>query len=193
MDIDGTSYRGVTVGPGVLPDAQAEAATRFGLDVGRALAAEGYRGWYDVDFVMDRTGRLAPTEINLRLTGPAVAFMIQARIDRVSGGRHLVRTLDHLPLGARLPPAALSEHLGRVARQCRSLGATLLPTVPTASFEPSPYVGVALAARTQEDLDAAESAVRCAGSAVGEIFEDVDIKAPWGAIRRMRPPRRRRS
>lgn len=191
MDIDGTSYGGVTVGPGVLPDALTNVATRFGSAVGRALAAAGYRGWYDVDFVTDRAGRLAPTEINLRLTGPAVAFMIQARLARLQGGRHFVRTLDRLPLGARLPQAALFEHLDRVARQCRSLGAVLLPTVPTASFEPCPYVGVALAARTPETLAAAESVVRSANSALSQMFAHLEAGIPRAARPQIRPVRRR--
>lgn len=211
MDIEDTSYRGVTVGPAVLPDAVAETAVRFGTAVGGALAADGYRGWYDVDFVADRAGRLCPTEINLRLTGPAVAFVIQARLAEIHGGSWCVRTLDRLPLGARLPSAALFEHLGTVARECRSLGATLLPTVPTASFDPYPYVGVALAARTPEALDAAQAAVIAANGALGTMFEDGEAGAAGvvsaakagphrgvrsvlaAARRRMPPVRRRRS
>ncbi len=172
MDIEGTGYRGVTVGPAVLPDTLAETAARFGSAVGGALAADGYRGWYDVDFVTDRAGRLCPTEINLRLTGPAVAFVIQARLAEVHGGSFCVRTLDCLPLGARLPSAALFEHLDRVARECRALGVTLLPTVPTASFEPHPYVGVALAARSPGALDAAQEAVAAANRSLGAMFAD---------------------
>lgn len=197
MDIDGTSYQGVTVGPGAVPDAPAGVAERFAAAVGRALAAEGYRGWYDVDFVMDRAGRLAPVEINLRLTGPAVAFMIQARLARLQGGRPLVRTLDRLPLGSRLPAAALADHLREVSRQCRSLGVTLLPTVVTAAFEPDPYVGVALAARTPGALDAAEAVVRSANEALGRMFLDTGVSASGpssgASPRRTRRARRRRS
>ncbi|MEU5028011.1 hypothetical protein [Streptomyces milbemycinicus] len=197
MDIDGTSYQGVTVGPGAVPDAPAAVAERFGAAVGGALAAEGYRGWYDVDFVMDRAGRLAPVEINLRLTGPAVAFMIQARLARLQGGLPLVRTLDRLPLGARLPAAALADHLGEASRRCRSLGVTLLPTVVTAAFEPDPYVGVALAARTSGALDAAEAVVRSANEALGRMFLDTGVSASdpssGASPRRTRRPRRRRS
>jgi hypothetical protein len=196
MDIDGTSYQGVTVGPGAVPEAPAGVAERFAAAVGRALAAEGYRGWYDVDFVMDGAGRLAPVEINLRLTGPAVAFMIQARLARLHGGRPVVRTLDRLPLGARLPAAALADHLGEASRRCRSLGVTLLPTVVTAAFEPDPYVGVALAARTPGALDAAEAAVCSANDALGRMFLDTGVSSgpsSGAAPRRTRRPRRRRS
>jgi GNAT superfamily N-acetyltransferase len=171
MDVDGTSYRGVTVGPGVLPDPLARTATNFGTAVGLALAAEGYRGWYDVDFVTDHADRLAPTEINLRLTGPAVAFNLQARLDRLRGGRHFVRTLDQLPLGARLPARALREHLERLAEDC---GATLLTTIPSAAFDPVPYLGVAIAARSARTLDEAERIIRSANKALGKMFTDLD-------------------
>ncbi|WP_322756441.1 GNAT family N-acetyltransferase [Frankia sp. Cas3] len=188
MDVDGTSYRGVTVGPGVLPDSLADTAVGFGSAVGRALAEDGYRGWYDVDFVTDRSGRLAPTEINLRLTGPAVAFHLQAALDRRRGGRHLVRTLDRLPLGARLPAGTLREHLARTAQSCRAIGATLLVTIPTAAFDPVPYLGVAIAGRTRRTLDDAETTVRSANAALGGMFADLGV-TPRGA----RGPRRRRA
>ncbi|MEY9966758.1 GNAT superfamily N-acetyltransferase [Streptacidiphilus sp. MAP12-16] len=193
MDIEGTSYRGVTVGPGAVPEALADTATRFGTAVGRALAADGYRGWYDVDFVAGRDGSLAPTEINLRLTGPAVAFVVQARLDRLHGGRHLVRTLDCLPLGARLPSAALRDHFDQLARRCGSMGVTLLPTIPTAAFDPYPYVGVALAARTLQALDEAESLLRRANAALAEMFRPGEVTASGAGRPGRHPGLRRRS
>ncbi|MGA8113052.1 MAG: GNAT family N-acetyltransferase [Actinocatenispora sp.] len=188
MDVDGVSYQGVTVGPGALPDAIAGPAAEFGSAVGRRLAEEGYRGWFDVDFVTDHAGRLAPTEINLRLTGPAAAFTVRARLDRLRGGQHVVRALDRLPLGARLPGAAWREHLARLVRDCRELGATLLVTIPTAVFEPAPYVGVLVAARTLATLDAAEAAVRRGNRELGEMFRDFT-----GPARDSWPPGRRRA
>ncbi len=193
MDVDRTAYCGVTVGPGVLPDPLADTAIGFGVAVGRALAEAGYRGWYDVDFVTDRSDRLAPVEINLRLTGPAVAFHLQAALDRRLGGRHLVRTLDRLPLGARLPAPALREHLARTDRRCRALGATVLATIPTAAFDPVPYVGVAIAARTRQALDEAEAAVRGANAALGEMFGDLEVSLRDARGTRRRPALRRRS
>lgn len=172
MSVAGTSYQGVVVGPGVLPDEIADSVSAFGRAVGRRLSLDGYRGWYDVDFVTGRSGRLAPTEINLRLTGPAAAFSIQARLDRLRGGRHLVRTLDCLPLGARLRGPAWQEHLARIVTGCRELGATLLVTIPTATFEPAPYVGVAIAARSRDALDAAEVAVRGENRELEQLFRD---------------------
>ncbi|MFH8381575.1 hypothetical protein ACH4E7_11600 [Kitasatospora sp. NPDC018058] len=171
MEVAGTRYQGVTVGPGVLPRAAAGTAHRFAVAVGERLAAEGYRGWYDVDFVTDRQRRLAPTEINLRLTGPAVAFVLAARLDAVRGPGHLVRTLDGMPLGARLAPAALHDHLERLRPRCARLGVTLLPLIPTACHEPEPVVGLALAGPDAEALDAAEALVAAANHGLAEMFE----------------------
>jgi GNAT superfamily N-acetyltransferase len=193
MEVEESSYRGVTVGPGVLPDELAGPAVRFGTAVGRALAADGYRGWYDVDFVTDRSCRLAPVEINLRLTGPAVAFHLQAAFDRLRGGRHLVRTLDRLLLGARLPDGALRAHLTGVTQTCRTLGATFLVTIPTAAFDPVPYLGVAIAARCAQVLDEAEAAVRAANAALGEMFSDLEIRIPGGGRPRKGRPQPQRS
>ncbi|MFC9328605.1 hypothetical protein [Kitasatospora sp. NPDC057015] len=171
MAVDGTTYQGVTVGPRLVPPEPAQTVRSFGLAVGRALAAEGYRGWFDVDFVTDRLLRPAPTEINLRLTGPAVAFVLRSRLDEVRGPGHLVRTLDGLPLGARISQQTLFEHVEAVRARCRRLGVSVLPLVPTASYEELPSVGLALAARDGDSLDAAEALVRSANHALAGLFE----------------------
>ncbi|MFE7633724.1 hypothetical protein ACFU7Z_06850 [Kitasatospora sp. NPDC057518] len=171
MEVAGTRYQGVTVGPGAVPRDAADTARRFAVAVGERLAAEGYRGWYDVDFVTDRERRLAPTEINLRLTGPAVALVLRARLDAVRGPGHLVRTLDAMPLGARLDQAALHDHLERLRPRCARLGVTLLPLIPTASREPEPFVGLALAGPDTESLDAAEALVAAANHGLARMFE----------------------
>ncbi|GAA5137239.1 GNAT family N-acetyltransferase [Pseudonocardia adelaidensis] len=177
MDVKGTAYRGATVGPGVVPDPLAETASRFGHAVGGEIGATGYRGWFDVDFVTGGDGRLAPTEINLRLTGPSAAFMIKARLDRIRGGDHVVRTVDQVPLGARLPDDELIALLRRLCRRCAENGTVLVPTIPTAAYEPAPYLGVALAAHAIDGLDAAEALVRDAALDVGRMFSPPDGSA----------------
>ncbi|GAA1382779.1 hypothetical protein GCM10009639_02260 [Kitasatospora putterlickiae] len=171
MSVDGTRYQGVTVGPGTVPPGAAAVAERFGLAVGERLAAAGHRGWYDVDFVTDRERGLAPTEANLRLTGPAIAFVLRHRLDQVRGPGHLVRTLDAMPLGARLSQEALFGHLERLRPRCERLGATVLPLMVTACYEPEPAVGLALAARGAEALDAAQALLGSAHHALGRMFE----------------------
>lgn len=170
MDVEDTVYRGATVGPGVVPDDLAAHALRFGHAVGRELAASGYRGWYDVDFVTGPEGRLAPTETNLRLTGPSAAFMVKLRLDGMRGGDHLVRSLDRVPLGARLPERELMTFLRELTERCAGIDAILVPSIPTAGYEPDPYVGVLIAARTADRLEAADALVRAASHDLGRIF-----------------------
>ncbi|MFJ3833200.1 GNAT family N-acetyltransferase [Streptomyces sp. NPDC090046] len=171
MDVtDDGFYRGATVGPGVVPTWAEKPLLAFGSAVGRELADSGYRGWFDVDFVADGEGRLAPTETNLRLTGPSIAFMVAARLDVLRGAGHLVRIADRVELGARLPEAQLDELCAALVRGCAGLGAVFVPAIPTGAFEPAPWLGVLVAARSEEALDAAEALVRSEALAVGAVF-----------------------
>ncbi|MGW7452710.1 GNAT family N-acetyltransferase [Streptomyces sp. NPDC054787] len=170
MDVKDGCYAGATVGPGVVPAWAEKPLAAFGAAVGRELAACGYRGWFDVDFVADGAGRLAPTETNLRLTGPSIAFMVAARLDALRGAGHLVRIADRVELGARLPEAQLDELCAELARGCAALGAVFVPAIPTGAFEPLPWLGVLVAARSTEVLDAAEALVRAGALAVGTVF-----------------------
>ncbi|WP_328302803.1 GNAT family N-acetyltransferase [Streptomyces sp. NBC_00435] len=171
MDVADGGYRGATVGPGVLPGWAEKPLLAFGEAVGRELSAAGYRGWFDVDFVSDGEGRLAPTETNLRLTGPAVAFMVAARLDELRGAGHLVRICDRVELGARLPEAEFGDLCEQLARRCAAIGAVFVPAIPTGAFEPAPWTGVLVAAAGREALDAAERLVRARALSVGGMFE----------------------
>ncbi|MFB6810613.1 GNAT family N-acetyltransferase [Streptomyces sp. NPDC056387] len=170
MDVAGAGYRGATVGPGVMPAWAREPLLAFGGAVGRELSAAGYRGWFDVDFVTDGAGRLAPTEANLRLTGPSIAFMVAARLDELRGAGHFVRIVDRVELGARLPGGALDELCEVLERGCAELGAVFLPAIPTGAFDPVPWLGVLVAAYSREALVAAEALVRTEALAVGAAF-----------------------
>ncbi|MGW7316800.1 GNAT family N-acetyltransferase [Streptomyces sp. NPDC054865] len=177
MDVVDGAYRGATVGPGVVPGALEGPLLAFGRAVGRELADGGYRGWFDVDFVTDAAGRLAPTETNLRLTGPSVAFMVAARLDVLRGAGHLVRIADRVELGARLPEAQWDELCAGLARACADLGAVFVPAVPTAAFDPAPWFGVLVAAHDTGVLDAAEELVRARALAVGEGFAPAGVQS----------------
>lgn len=171
MDVENGGYRGATVGPGVVPGWAEKSLPAFGEAVGRELSAAGYRGWFDIDFVADGAGRLAPTETNLRLTGPSIAFMVAARLDALRGAGHLVRIADRVELGARLPEGAFDELCERLAGQCAELGAVFVPAIPTGAFEPAPWMGVLLAATDRAVLDAAEALVRAESLSLGAMFD----------------------
>lgn len=171
MEVRDGAYAGATVGPSVVPARAERPLTAFGAAVGRELAAAGYRGWFDVDFVADREGRLAPTETNLRLTGPSIAFMVAARLDELRGAGHLVRIVDRTGLGARLAEAQFDELCADLVRGCAELGAVFVPAIPTAAFAPAPWFGFLVAARDAETLDAAEALVRAAARSTGHAFD----------------------
>ncbi|WP_424216572.1 GNAT family N-acetyltransferase (plasmid) [Streptomyces sp. BI20] len=170
MEVVGGAYRGATVGPGAVPERWAAPARRFGAAVGRELAARGYRGWFDVDFVTGRGEVLAPTEVNLRAGGPTPAFVIAARLDALRGAGHRVRTLDRLELGARLPVGRAAEVFEEAARECARAGALFVPTIPTAVADPGPWLGVAVAARDERALDAGVAALRAWAAGLGTGF-----------------------
>ncbi|MFD5624266.1 GNAT family N-acetyltransferase [Streptomyces yangpuensis] len=177
MDVTEGAYRGATVGPGAVPEWAEQPLLAFGAAVGRELAAAGYRGWFDVDFVVDAEGRLAPTETNLRLTGPAIAFMVAARLDALRGAGHLVRIADRVELGARLPEVQVDELCADLARACAEIGAVFVPAIPTGAFDPAPWMGVLVAAHSPETLDAAEALVRSGAAAVGAMFDAPEAAA----------------
>ncbi|MDX2290823.1 MULTISPECIES: GNAT family N-acetyltransferase [Streptomyces] len=174
MEVRDGCYAGATVGPSVVPAWAERPLVAFGRAVGRELADSGYRGWFDVDFVADGSGRLAPTETNLRLTGPSVAFMVAARLDALRGAGHLVRIVDRVGLGARLPEAPFDDLCRELARECAGLGAVFVPAIPTGAFEPSPWLGFLVAARDPEVLDAAEALVRAGARRVGADFAGLE-------------------
>ncbi|MDD9380730.1 GNAT family N-acetyltransferase [Streptomyces sp. ZAF1911] len=188
MDVADGGYRRATVGPGVVPVWAEEPLLAFGRAVGTELSAAGYRGWFDVDFVADGAGRLAPTETNLRLTGPSVAFVVAARLDELRGAGHFVRIADRVELGARLPEADFGELCERLSRRCAAMGAVFLPAIPTGAFEPAPWMGALVAATGRELLDAAERVVRAEALSVGAMFEQADRAQPAGSV--ARPPSR---
>lgn len=96
--------------------------------------------------------------------------MVKLRLDELRGGDHLVRSLDRVPLGARLPEPELIAFLRDLTERCAGIDAVLVPSIPTAGYEPDPYVGVLIAACTSERLDAAEALVRAASHNLGRIF-----------------------
>ncbi|MFD1045997.1 hypothetical protein ACFQ1S_10700, partial [Kibdelosporangium lantanae] len=86
----------------------------------------------------------------------------------------------------------LRDHVTRLVDMCPV--ATLVVTIPTAAFDLSPYLGLAIAARTPAALDAAETVVRDANAALGEMFAELASSvSPGGGSgwrkRRLRPRR----
>lgn len=141
MLLDGTHY----VGAGTIdtPSPEVKLAERFGAAVGERLATEGYRGWFDVDYLQSLKGTLVPLEVNARRTGPTIAFSIQSAVATRRGTSVCVAVHDALPLPKRMKAATASEWFRRAA-EALGLAGDLVPTLTTATSGLTPYLGAAV-------------------------------------------------
>lgn len=98
MVIDGATYRGVAVGEIPLPVPVLAEAEAVGRAIGRFAGQLGYRGWFDVDFVLAEEGHLFATEINARRTSPAHAFHALERWSAADPELRCVIADDHVPV-----------------------------------------------------------------------------------------------
>ncbi|MGW5555943.1 preATP grasp domain-containing protein [Micromonospora sp. NPDC003944] len=106
MAVDVSRVRGVHVGPGSVPPAEAERMTHIGRSIGVAAHARGFRGWMCVDFVLADDGSYHVTEINARRSGamPAIAML-----HRWGPAEQVVFSHDAVTLGTRGPLSYLDD------------------------------------------------------------------------------------
>ncbi len=157
----GCRYRGVVVGDVPLPQDVQLAAARTGIAVGRAAAQIGFRGWYDVDFVLSDGGDLYATEINARRTSPAHAFALLDHWRRVDATIRCVLADDHLPVESGSSWAEMRPEFDAL----EGLGVRCVATIVRTLDSDPPTVGVAIGAPTYDAAAAArdELADRLAG------------------------------
>jgi hypothetical protein len=62
-------FGGVEIGEGVLPKRVASRVTDIGYLIGEQFSHDGYRGYYDVDFIAAKGGTVFVSESNVRVTG----------------------------------------------------------------------------------------------------------------------------
>ncbi|KKU09444.1 MAG: hypothetical protein UX12_C0012G0001, partial [Candidatus Collierbacteria bacterium GW2011_GWC1_45_47] len=62
-------FGGVEISEDVLPKRVASRITDIGYLIGEQYAKDGYRGFYDVDFIAERGGEVYVSESNVRVTG----------------------------------------------------------------------------------------------------------------------------
>ena len=75
----GVAYRGVS-SPDGMPAEVIQRCVTAGRRVGTTLARRGYRGYLNVDFVVDAAGRVALAEMNLRQSAPLDQFLVMRRL-----------------------------------------------------------------------------------------------------------------
>jgi biotin carboxylase len=113
-----TPYRGGWCGndlyPEVLGDAQREVAGRYTRRLGERLAKEGYRGFFEVDYLVDMdSGELYLGELNPRLSGlsPITHVTLGAYSDAPLFLFHL---LEYLDVDYELDIEAINERWSRM-------------------------------------------------------------------------------
>jgi hypothetical protein len=100
MIIDGVHYNGVVVGDVPLPSEVLGAAGDAGTMIGEHARSLGFRGWFDVDFVLSDAGEIWATEVNARKTSPTHAFRTLERWSARDPRIRCVVAHDHLPTEA---------------------------------------------------------------------------------------------
>lgn len=73
-------FRGVEMGKGAVPKKISLQLLKYGKTFGKFLLQKGYRGFFEVDFVINKQGRLFPIEANLRRTGGTHVYELCRRI-----------------------------------------------------------------------------------------------------------------
>lgn len=73
-DEEEVGFYGCVMGKGLYTKEQTEKLAGISKSVGQELSKLGYRGWYDVDFILSQSGDFYTTECNLRRT--SICYML---------------------------------------------------------------------------------------------------------------------
>jgi hypothetical protein len=126
MTVDVHRFVSVNVGSHVLPTAVAEQVTAVSRAVAVAASRLGFRGWFGIDFLLDRHGELYVTEFNARRTGGTQWIPM---LDRCRPRRQAIAHARHtVPLPALAPADVSYLHLRPVFEDLWQQGATVYPT-----------------------------------------------------------------
>lgn len=116
----------------------------FTRSVGETLSALGYRGWFDVDYIVDPSGCPCALEINARRTGPIVSLNLLARYREIGRpGIEAVASNDAFRLPARI---SAKEAFDIFWSASRTQGVAAIPTYFLGTDALLPTIGVAVGA-----------------------------------------------
>lgn len=73
-DEDEVGFYGCVLGRGLFTEDQNKKLKEMSVAMGRELSKIGYRGWYDVDYILSQSGDFYATECNLRRT--SICYML---------------------------------------------------------------------------------------------------------------------
>lgn len=154
------NYNGVEFGEEVLPKETQSKLAEIALVVGRGLGQYGYRGWFDVDFVIDARWQPYCTEINTRRTGPVYAFGIYSRLQQLYGPAVVAaaaRDVWNVPGFAGLSYISVKEQLSEVLFPIRGEPRGLVIAKSSPLLEGRGTVGYVAVGKNREDVLSIES------------------------------------
>ena len=100
MDQSG-GFQGMEIGLDVLPQAIAAKLTDLGNFLGLQYAQKGYRGYFDIDGMIDDNGHLLISESNVRRTGGTHVFRLaQSLLGKDFARHHYLISNNYFPLQA---------------------------------------------------------------------------------------------
>lgn len=73
-------FFGVEIGKGVFPDSLSRKLSAIGNIIGRRYWELGYRGYFDIDFIVSKTGEIYVAETNTRRTGGTHVYDVARRL-----------------------------------------------------------------------------------------------------------------
>ncbi len=118
---------------------------RVGATIGNAMAGLGYRGWFDIDFVLGQDRQVYITELNARRASPCHVFEVGERLQGKDWSRKCgLYANDHLPLQGVCSPnyATIREVFAEFNRLQEGGLTRALPTIVSSSLSrKAPYLG----------------------------------------------------
>ena len=154
-------YAGVQCGLDSVEPFIRDYMVRIGKSVGNAMSALGYRGWFDIDFVVDNQKRTYLTEINARRSCPIHAFEIGRQLlGKDWSGECGLYAKDYLYLQGSCHPdyRAIRQVIEEFNRSQGDGMTRAISTIASSSLSRKlPYLGYAVVSSTSPQ--AAEAAV----------------------------------
>jgi hypothetical protein len=143
-------YSGIECGLGALPPLVEQTITAIGETLGSYLSEIGYRGWFDIDFVIGPDENVYLTEINARRASPAHGFEIANRFFGASWAKRCgIYAEDHLALQGSCNPtySIIRDYLMQMNQAEEHSFARVIPTIASSSLRrETPYFGYVVVA-----------------------------------------------
>lgn len=173
MTVEVHRFVSVNVGDSVLPPAVLEQVTDVSMGVAAAARRLGFRGWFGIDFIIDRHGDLYVTEFNARRTGGTQWIPL---LDRWNPARQAVAHARHtVPLPASAPAAVSYSDLRPAFEELWRNGVVAYPTAVRNLSHRKPSYAIVTGGADASEAQRHAATVR---QSVAAQFCDVGVGCP---------------